>query len=64
LHSYYQIYDFGNNAIGFNGDYVDFYPDRPKPINTTGNGNSFLIVLIVVLGVLAILGIGFFIYRR
>jgi hypothetical protein len=65
LHSYYQIYDFEHDAIGFNGDFVDFYPNRPKPIdNNNGGGGAFLIVLIVILAILAIVGIGFVVYKK
>ena len=33
LYSYYQLYDFENNKIGFNGDYIDFNPNRKNPLD-------------------------------
>ena len=30
LYGYYQIYDFANNRIGLNGDYIEFNPKSPE----------------------------------
>ncbi len=64
LHSYYQIYDYETRSIGFNGDFIDFYPNRPKPNGEGSGASNFIIVLLVVLAVLAILGLGMFIRKK
>lgn len=54
LYGYYQIYDFENNKIGFNGDYINFNkvdpedPDNPEQPNKSNLGIVIIIILILV----------------
>ncbi len=63
MYSYYQIYDFENGKIGFNGDFIDLDPKRPKPYDNQP-GTSAIAIVAIIFGILAVIAIGVFAYKK
>jgi len=66
LYGYYSLYDFTNGKIGFNGDYINFNPNKPDPtVDPTGDGGSSPgLAIIIILIAIVILGLGIFGFKH